>query len=85
MYKWSLEKLYKGLDDPRYNEDNLILDQKIKELDELSKHFGKENSKDELERFVNVLEEYQMVVGKLFSFVSLTLATDSTNPLLIMQ
>jgi pepF/M3 family oligoendopeptidase len=81
MYKWSLEKLYKGLDDPRYNEDNLILDQKIKELDELSKHFGKENSKDELERFVNVLEEYQMVVGKLFSFVSLTLATDSTNPL----
>ena len=79
MYKWSLEKLYKGLDEPLFCEDNLLLDQKTIQLNELSGRLGQKDPKKELEEYIIALEDYQLIVIKLFSFVSLSLATDSTN------
>ncbi len=79
MYKWSLEKLYKGLDDPKFLKDNDLFSKKLKELNEQAKEFGKGESQETMEKFIVLLEEYQNTVTKLASFISLTLATNSTN------
>lgn len=80
MYKWNLDSLYKGLDDPKFKEDIVKFDEHIANLDDLSQKFSMKNSKESLENFMKALEEYQFTAIMLFQFVSLSLATDSTNP-----
>lgn len=79
MYKWNLESLYKGLDDSKFISDTKLLDEKIEVLNNLAKKLNEMDKKDALEKFVLELEAYQQIAYKLFSFISLTLATDSTN------
>lgn len=79
MYKWSLEKLYKGLDDPKFNEDILLFDDLASKLNDESKKLGKGDALTSLENFLLAIEKYQVIATKLFAFVSLSLATDSTN------
>lgn len=79
MYKWSLEKLYKGLDDPKFNEDILVFDDLAAKLNDESKKLQEGNTLEKLENFILAIEKYQVTATKIFAFVSLSLATDSTN------
>ena len=79
MYKWNLDKLYKGLDDPKFGEDTVLFESIGDELNSLSKDLGNGEIEKDLVNFVLKIEEYQLVASKLFQFVSLSLATDSTN------
>jgi len=81
MKKWSLDKLYLGFDDPKYQEDLTKIDQMIQEIngqiEELNNYDDKLNK---LLRFMNYEIEFDHLIGRVYSFAGLTESVDSTNP-----
>lgn len=80
MKVWNLSKLYQGLNDPQYQKDVKALDEKIENLLIKAKALKEGNPKEKLVEFILLIEELNLLSGRLTSFVSLSLSTDSTNP-----
>jgi pepF/M3 family oligoendopeptidase len=80
MRKWSLEKLYKGFDDPKFQEDLKKLEQLILEINSQAIDF--ENYEKKSQKLLRYLKNEMVLndlVDKLYHFASLTTSVESTN------
>lgn len=79
MYTWSLEKLYLGLDDPKFIEDSKKLDELIRSFKKKADELSYDSISVTLENFLKSYEDLSDVVAKQSTFLSLTLAADVSN------
>ncbi len=81
MYdKWSLDVLYSGFEDPKFQNDVLEMDQFIENFDKLSKTLGSKDERTTLTEILQLQENYTLLVNRLFGYVSLLQSTETTNP-----
>ncbi len=76
--EWSLDKLYKGYDDPSFAADEEKLDQLLKEYTELAVHLDGE-PKDVLCRAIKLNQELMVLTDTLYSFAGLKQAVCTTD------
>lgn len=75
---WDLSKLYKGYDDPKYQDDYNELCNLIGEANSfINEEKGK--ALDVVTRFLQLEERITVIMGPLFSFSNLQIATDVNN------
>ena len=81
MYdKWSLDVLYSGFDDPKFQSDVDKMDAFIKAFDEFSSNLGTKDEKTTLKEALTLLEDYNNHASKLFNYVSLRQTVETSNP-----
>lgn len=68
---WSLDKLYKGYNDPKFIEDLNKVDSSINEMNDFVNTLEKNDAKNNLIKAIGLLEIQQELFTKLFSFASL--------------
>ena len=76
---WSLDALYTGYDDPKFEKDKLKLAQLIEEINEMAKQLTHE---DELKWIIEILkkqEQLSLCSWQLGSYVSLRQSVDTSN------
>ncbi|MDD4112488.1 MAG: M3 family oligoendopeptidase [Herbinix sp.] len=81
MYnEWSLDILYKGLDDKKYKEDANRLNQLINEIKSLSEGLkGSENEEKLLLTAIDYMEQFEVLQNSLGSYLSLREAVNTTD------
>lgn len=76
---WDLNDLYKGFDDPKYQNDILELNKLIDEYNELANLLDKEDELTLILKYIKINQELLVKVRTLSAFNSLTNATDVSN------
>lgn len=76
--EWSLDVLYKGYDDPNFQEDEKQLDELIKEFVAFAEDLNGD-PKDVLVRSLDLVEKLNGKASDLFSFASLSQATNTSD------
>ncbi|MBQ5444099.1 MAG: M3 family oligoendopeptidase [Erysipelotrichaceae bacterium] len=76
--EWSLDVLYKGYDDPKFQEDEKQLDELIKEFVAFAEDLNGD-PKDVLVRSLYLVEKLNGKASDLFSFASLSQATNTSD------
>ena len=76
--EWSLDKLYKGYDDPSFAADEEKLDQLLKDYTELAEHL-EGDPKDVLCRAIKLNQELMVLTDTLYSFAGLKQAVCTTD------
>lgn len=79
QYRWDLSIFYDGLDDPRFSEDKEKADALLAEASELIQKLNAGEAEEDLLEAVAFLEKATVLAGRLGSFLSLSMSTDSTN------
>jgi pepF/M3 family oligoendopeptidase len=80
MKKWSLEKLYRSFDDPRYTKDLEGLDQLIMEINSQELDFNNyDRKKEKLVKYLKNQLTFNDLIDKLYHFASLVESVESTN------
>ncbi|HAB60891.1 MAG TPA: pepF/M3 family oligoendopeptidase, partial [Lachnospiraceae bacterium] len=77
--EWSLDVLYKGYDDPAYQQDLVNLDTLINKLHTFAENIGENSDKDTVLEYIALTEEFSLLVTKLYSYTELRESTDTTN------
>lgn len=84
MYNWNLSQFYNGFEDESYLHDLQKFDLFIEDLKKQESLFSsKDNAESKLVHFMQKQIEFYTLADRLFQFVSLNEATDSTNSLAI--
>ena len=72
MYdKWSLEVLYSGFEDEKFLADFAAVDGKIAAYQQFAENLGTEGERETVKKALLMDEEFEELVGNLFSFCSL--------------
>lgn len=81
MYnEWSLDILYKGLEDKKYKEDTKKLKQLIKDIDSFSRTLDdKENEEKLLLTAIDYMEQYELLSATLGSYLSLRESVNTSD------
>lgn len=69
--EWSLDALYKGYDDPNFQNDLLELDAIIEKFNSLPNTFSQNSATDNLINILRIQEKFTELASKLFSFTQL--------------
>ena len=77
--EWNLDILYKGLDDPAYEEDINKFQQVSTEMVELVKSAGELPMKERAEKILYKMEEVEKYIVKLINYLSLSSSVDTEN------
>lgn len=77
--EWSLDVLYKGYDDPAYQQDLEKLDTLINKLHTFADNLGKNPDKDTVIEYITLTEEFSLLITKIYSYTELRESTDTTN------
>lgn len=77
--EWSLDVLYKGYDDPAYQQDLAKIDTLINKIHTFAENLGKSSDKDTVTSYVELMEEFTLLITKLYSYTLLRESTDTTN------
>ena len=77
--EWNLDILYKGLDDPGYEEDIKKYQQVSTEMVELVKSAGEIPMKERAEKILYKMEEVERYIVKLINYLSLSSSVDTEN------
>ena len=77
---WSLDILYKGYDDPAFQQDLQAFDQSIEACNALAEKLDHNDEKQTLVSIINALEEFKLLSYKLFAYVNLQQSTNTTDP-----
>ena len=83
--EWSLDVLYKGLDDPAYEEDIKIAEKKIEGLKTLVKKASGMQQREMAEQILTEMEQFIEVVYRLMDYVLLSQSVDTENGALMAQ
>lgn len=78
--EWSLEVLYKGYDDPAFEEDLKHLDERTVQIQELAAGLKDRSGKEAVLEVIKVREEYLVLFRRLYCFVMLRQSTNTTDP-----
>jgi len=80
MYdKWSLEVLYKGFGDEKFQKDLKKVDELIARYQILAESLGTEDARTTLTKALLLAEEFNMLLNDLFGYCSLVQSTDTSN------
>ena len=78
--EWSLEEIYPSFESEEFKRDLKKVDDLLLTLNKLSEEvYTVKNHKENLEKVIRVLEESNLLIGRIYSFCSLTLSTDTKN------
>ena len=81
MYdKWSLDVLYSGFDDPKFQNDVKEMDVFIQKFDCLANSLDSADERTTLIQILELNEAYTIHINRLFNFCSLLQSTETTNP-----
>lgn len=69
--EWSLEGIYKGIDDPAYEADIRTLEQKVEEFSEYLKNVESKEWKEKAEGLLSRMEEIELLFYKLVLYLEL--------------
>ena len=83
--EWSLDILYKGLDDPAYEEDIKTVTEKIESLKALVKKAADMSEKEMAEQILTEMEQFMEVMYHLMDYVMLSQSVDTENGALMAQ
>lgn len=83
--EWSLDILYKGLDDPAYEADIKTMTEKMERVKELVKKASDMAEKDMAEQLLTEMEQFMEITVKLTNYVFLGQAADTENGELMAQ
>jgi len=80
MYdKWSLEVLYSGFEDEKFLADFAAVDGKITAYQQFADSLGSEGERETVKKALLMDEEFEELVGNLFSFCSLRQSVDTSD------
>lgn len=80
MYdKWSLDVLYKGFEDEKFQKDLKKVDELIGRYQVLAESLDGEDAKTTVTKALLLAEEFNMLVGDLFGYCSLVQSTETSN------
>ncbi len=80
MYdKWSLEVLYSGFDDEKFQSDLKKADILIDRYQSFASSLGSEDVKTTLKNALLLTEEFNMLINDLYGYCSLVQSTDTSN------
>lgn len=77
--EWSLEVLYKGYEDPAFQEDLKRLDEGNQQFRKMAAETGTMNGKEAVLRIMEAWEDYRVLFSRLFSFVMLRQSVNTTD------
>lgn len=77
--EWSLDVLYKGYDDPAYQQDLRKIDTLINQIHTFAENLGKSPDKDTVTSYIALMEEFSLLITKMYSYTELRESTDTTN------
>lgn len=78
--EWSLKEIYPSFTSKEFKNDLKKVDVIVKSLNDLSEEvYSNNNYKENLEKVINLLEKSNLLIGKIYSYCSLTISTDSKN------
>jgi len=78
--EWSLKEIYPSFTSKEFKNDLEKVDVIVKSLNDLSEEvYSNNNYKENLEKVINLLEKSNLLIGKIYSYCSLTISTDSKN------
>ena len=83
--EWSLEEIYKGLEDPAYEADVKAAREAVEETAALLEKLEKEAEGERAERLLLQQEKVVSLLRKLFQYVSLRQSVDTGNGDLMAQ
>ena len=80
MYdKWSLEVLYSGFEDEKFLADFAAVDEKIAECQAFADALGREGERETVKKSLLMEEEFEKLLGNLFSYCSLRQSVDTSD------
>ncbi len=77
--EWSLDVLYKGFDDPKFEADMKKVDEKIAEMNDFAANLGSLSDKDTLLAYIRISEETMQLVSDLYGFAGLRSSTNARD------
>lgn len=77
---WSLDILYKGYDDPAFQQDLQAFDESIHACNQLAESLDHNDEKQTLVSIIHALEAFKLLSYKLSAYVNLQQATNTTDP-----
>jgi oligoendopeptidase F len=83
--EWSLDEIYKGLEDPAYEADLSRLEHIIGELDALVKKAAEMEEKEKTEKLLLALEDFTELTYKISLYLGLRQSVDTENGALMAQ
>lgn len=83
--EWSLDILYKGLDDPAYEADIKAATEKMEHIKELVKKASDMTEKEMAEQLLTGMEQFWETIAKLMGYVLLSQSVDTENGELMAQ
>lgn len=83
--EWSLDILYKGLDDPAYEADIKIMTERLESLEKLVKKASELPEKEMAEQLLTGMEQFMEVTFQLMHYVLLSQSVDTGNGALLAQ
>lgn len=83
--EWSLDILYKGLDDPAYEADIKIMTERLESLEKLVKKAPGLPEKEMAEQLLTGMEQFMEVTFQLMHYVLLSQSVDTGNGALLAQ
>ncbi|MBP3611170.1 MAG: M3 family oligoendopeptidase [Lachnospiraceae bacterium] len=80
MYdKWSLEVLYSGFEDEKFQKDLEKTDVLIKEYQRFAETLGQESEQETVKKALQLDEEFELLVDRLYSYCSLRQSADTSD------
>lgn len=83
--EWNLNKLYAGLDDPKYKADVAKLEECVKEANTITAGINDVPSIEETEQMLTISEKITEIIDNLFLYVSLRQSVDTENGALLAE
>ncbi len=83
--EWSLDILYKGLDDPAYEADVKVMKERLESLRELVKKAPELPEREMAEQLLKGMEQFMEVTFRLMHYVLLSQSADTENGALLAQ
>ncbi|WP_310602607.1 M3 family oligoendopeptidase [Anaerosporobacter sp.] len=77
--EWSLDALYKGYDDPAYQQDFENLDTVINKFHAFAENLGQKSDNDTVVEYITLMEEFTFLISSLGNYTGLREATDTTD------
>lgn len=86
MYnEWSLDILYKGLEDKKYQEDSDRLKQLIKDIISFSETLGDVNDEAKLLTAIDYMEQFEVLSASIGSYLSLRESVNTSDSLVVNE
>ena len=80
MYdKWSLDVLYSGFDDTKFQSEFQKIDEYIEKFNALAASLGTKDDKTTIKEALQLREEYSSIINRLFTYCSLRQSVDTAD------